>query len=106
MAPAPRIARPECRLCLMNISDRFDRKAVKAQHLLTPTVPLRAYNCLMQNLTNRIALVTGGSRGIGAAIAVAFAKAGADIAVNYRERDDAAQEICTAITASAGGHWP
>jgi 3-oxoacyl-[acyl-carrier protein] reductase len=51
----------------------------------------------MQNLSNRIALVTGGSRGIGAATAVALAKAGADVAVNYRERNDAAQEVCMAI---------
>ncbi len=52
----------------------------------------------MQNLNNRIALVTGGSRGIGAAIAVALARAGADVAVNYRERADAAQEVCAAIS--------
>jgi 3-oxoacyl-[acyl-carrier protein] reductase len=52
----------------------------------------------MQNLNNRIALVTGGSRGIGAAIAVALARAGADVAVNYRERAEAAQEVCAAIT--------
>jgi 3-oxoacyl-[acyl-carrier protein] reductase len=52
----------------------------------------------MHNLNNRIALVTGGSRGIGAAIAVALAKAGADVAVNYRQRADAAQEVCAAIT--------
>ena len=52
----------------------------------------------MNDLKNRIALVTGGSRGIGAAIAVALAKAGADIAVNYRERADAAQEVCATVT--------
>jgi 3-oxoacyl-[acyl-carrier protein] reductase len=52
----------------------------------------------MQNLNNRIALVTGGSRGIGAGIAVALARAGADVAVNYRQRVDAAQEVCAAIT--------
>ena len=39
----------------------------------------------MNSLNNRIALVTGGSRGIGAGIAIALAKAGADIAVNYRQ---------------------
>jgi 3-oxoacyl-[acyl-carrier protein] reductase len=52
----------------------------------------------MKDLKNRIALVTGGSRGIGAGIAAALARAGADVAVNYRERTDAAQEVCAEIT--------
>lgn len=46
------------------------------------------------NLEGRIALVTGGSRGIGKAIAVALAEAGADVAVNYIERaEDAALAV-------------
>src|SRR5579864_8947520 len=52
----------------------------------------------MKDLKNRIALVTGGSRGIGAAVAIALAKAGADVAVNYRERADAANAVCAEIT--------
>jgi 3-oxoacyl-[acyl-carrier protein] reductase len=42
------------------------------------------------NLEGKVALVTGASRGIGAAVAVALAEAGAAVAVNYRERADAA----------------
>ena len=49
------------------------------------------------NLTNRIALVTGGSRGIGRAVALALAAAGADVAVNCREREAEAQAVAAAI---------
>jgi 3-oxoacyl-[acyl-carrier protein] reductase len=51
------------------------------------------------DLTGRVALVTGASRGIGAAIALALADAGADVAVNYRERVAEAENVAAAITA-------
>jgi 3-oxoacyl-[acyl-carrier protein] reductase len=53
----------------------------------------------MKDLKNRIALVTGASRGIGAGIAVALAQAGADVAINYRERAEAAHQVCAQIQA-------
>lgn len=55
-----------------------------------------------QNLDGRVALVTGGSRGIGAAVAVALADAGAAVAVNYRERAEDADKVVAAIRAKGG----
>ena len=56
----------------------------------------------MPNLSNRVALVTGGSRGIGKAIALALASTGAAVAVNYRERGEEAAAVVEAIRQSGG----
>jgi 3-oxoacyl-[acyl-carrier protein] reductase len=50
----------------------------------------------------RVAFVSGGSRGIGAAIATALAEAGAAVVINYRSRVDVADEVSSAIRASGG----
>lgn len=56
----------------------------------------------MKRLEGKTALVTGSSRGLGAAIARGFAREGARVVVNYRDNAEKANEVVQAIEAEGG----
>ena len=57
-------------------------------------------------ITERVAFVSGGARGLGAAIASSLAQAGAMVVVNYRTSGAAAEDVCTSIQSSGGRAIP
>jgi 3-oxoacyl-[acyl-carrier protein] reductase len=56
----------------------------------------------MNKLQNKVALVTGASKGIGASIATSFAAEGAKVVVNYASSKDGADRVVQAITDAGG----
>ena len=57
------------------------------------------------DLSGRVAVVTGGSRGIGRAIAELLAERGADVAINFRERESAANTVVETIGSLGRRAW-
>ncbi|MFT5578377.1 MAG: 3-oxoacyl-[acyl-carrier protein] reductase [Paraglaciecola psychrophila] len=56
----------------------------------------------MKSLSNKVAIVTGSSRGIGAQIAITLAEAGASVVINYSSNQKPADKIVSEINASGG----
>jgi 3-oxoacyl-[acyl-carrier protein] reductase len=54
------------------------------------------------SFTDRVAVITGGGRGIGRAVALALGAAGAQVVVNYQKNADAAHEVVGQIAAGGG----
>src|SRR6202021_2987091 len=57
----------------------------------------------MIKLSNKVAIVTGASKGIGGGIAAAMGAAGARVAVNYSSDREGAERVARAITENGGG---
>jgi 3-oxoacyl-[acyl-carrier protein] reductase len=58
----------------------------------------------MNRLSNKVAIVTGASKGIGGGIATALGAAGVRVAVNYSSDREGAEHVAQAIT-DKGGEW-
>jgi NAD(P)-dependent dehydrogenase (short-subunit alcohol dehydrogenase family) len=63
---------------------------------------IKGRTCMTGIPAGKIALVTGGSRGIGAAIAIELASQGATVAISYSVSDAKAKEVVAKIEASGG----
>ena len=84
---------------------RYDR--AKRQEILSPSCGIekagvRGYKEKDVIMEEKIALVTGSSRGIGRAIALGLAKEGVRVVVHYQSRRDAAEEVARAIIRAGG----
>jgi 3-oxoacyl-[acyl-carrier protein] reductase len=62
-----------------------------------PVVEFGAVEETMSRLSDRVALVTGGSRGLGRAIALRLGQAGADVVIGYRAAESEAASVVEQI---------
>jgi len=73
---------------------------LRDEHLPEAVIPAMAINKVLKG---QKALVTGANSGIGKAVALSLARAGADVVVNYVSRPEAAEEVVQQI-ANQGGN--
>ena len=60
---------------------------------------------MSNSLNGKVALVTGGSRGLGAAVALALADEGADVAISYEKSKERAEAVVAQINSVAAAGW-
>src|SRR5712692_4337193 len=88
----------------MNMSMSSEHEELMQQHLRDENLPEAVMPAMPVNkvLKGQKALVTGANSGIGKAVALSLAKAGADVVVNYVSRPEAAEEVVKDITSRGG----
>src|SRR5216684_4258852 len=102
MNSMPEIKLPPSRA--MNTSMRSEHEQLMQQHLRDENLPEAVMPAMPVSkvLKGQKALVTGANSGIGKAVALSLANAGADVVVNYVSRPEAAEEVVTDITSRGG----
>src|SRR6266567_2981281 len=102
MNSMPEIKLPPSRF--INMSIPSEHEELMQQHLRDENLPEAVMPAMLINrvLKGQKALVTGANSGIGKAVALSLANAGADVVVNYVSRPEAAEEVVAHITGRGG----
>src|SRR6266567_8637407 len=102
MSSMPEIKLPPGRAMNMSMSSEYEE--LMQQHLRDENLPEAVMPAMPVNkvLKGQKALVTGANSGIGKAVALALARAGADVVVNYVSRPEAAEAVVKEASAWGG----
>src|SRR5437773_10789170 len=84
----------------MRPGPRWSTRCSTKSPIIQPCITILRGGRTMSRLEGKVALVTGASKGIGAAIAKGLAAAGASVAVNYASDRGGAEAVVAVITAS------